>query len=156
AVTFIIDGNLARIPAVGLVSIRNGGAILLFAFTYLWVAYNQYANAGGRGLGWYSAFVAVTAIVFGVYTVQNTPGSNTADLLLAGPRPPRRRAARAPAVWVMAPYLVPPALFVAGLLLHATWLVLGGVVLCPFIPVLTWLLIRRHLIHRVPSHRREP
>jgi hypothetical protein len=83
AVTFIVDGGLAKIPAVGLVSIRNGGAILLFAFTYLWVAYNQYANAGGRGLGWYSAFVAVTAIVFGVYTVQNTPDSNTADLWLA-------------------------------------------------------------------------
>src|SRR5690348_16416975 len=46
AVTFIVDGGTARIPAVGLVSIRNGGAILLFAFTYLWVAYNQYANAG--------------------------------------------------------------------------------------------------------------
>jgi hypothetical protein len=84
AVTFIVDGGTARIPAVGLASIRNGGAILLFAFTYLWVAYNQYANAGGRGLGWYSAFVAVTAIVFGVYTVQNTPDSNTADLWLAG------------------------------------------------------------------------
>jgi hypothetical protein len=78
------------------------------------------------------------------------------DTLLAGPPPPRRRAARAPAVWVMAPYLVPPALFVAGLLLHATWLVLGGAVACPFIPVLTRLLIRRHLIHRVPSHRRGP
>jgi len=84
ALTFIIDGGLARIPAVGLVSIRGGGAILLFAFTYLWVAYNQYANAGGRALGWYSLFVAVTAIVFGVYTVQNTPDSNTADLWLAG------------------------------------------------------------------------
>jgi hypothetical protein len=89
AVTFIIDGNLARIPAVGLVSIRNGGAILLFAFTYLWVAYNQYANAGGRGLGWYSAFVAVTAIVFGVYTVQATPDSNTADLWLVNGGSPR-------------------------------------------------------------------
>jgi len=66
-----------------LASARGGGFILLFAFTYLWVAYNQYANAGGRGLGWYSAFVAVTAIVFGVYTVQNTPDSNTADLWLA-------------------------------------------------------------------------
>ena len=84
---------------------------------------------------------------------KDDPGLNT---LLTGPPPPPRRAARAPAVWVMAPYLVPPALFVAGLLLHATWLVLGGVVLCPFIPVLTWLLIRRHLIHRVPSHRRGP
>ena len=84
AVTFIVDGGTARIPAVGLPSIRAGGVILLFAFTYLWVAYNQYANAGGRGLGWYSAFVSVTAIVFGIYTVQNTPGSNTADLWLAG------------------------------------------------------------------------
>jgi len=84
AITFIVDGGLARIPAVGLVSIRNGAAILLFAFTYLWVAYNQYANAGGRALGWYSLFVSVTAIVFGIYTVQNTPGQNTADLWLAG------------------------------------------------------------------------
>ena len=84
AITFIVDGGLARIPAAGLPSIRAGGAILLFAFTYLWVAYNQYANAGGRALGWYSLFVAITAIVFGVYTVQTTPGSNTADLWLAG------------------------------------------------------------------------
>jgi hypothetical protein len=90
AATFIIVGygrSTSLLPAVaasGNTAIRNGGAILLFAFTYLWVAYNQYANAGGRGLGWYSAFVSVTAIVFGVYTVQNTPGTNTADLWLAG------------------------------------------------------------------------
>jgi hypothetical protein len=90
AATYIIVGygpSTSLIPAVaaaGNASIRNGAAILLFAFTYLWVAYNQYANAGGRGLGWYSAFVSVTAIVFGIYTVQNTPDSNTADLWLAG------------------------------------------------------------------------
>jgi hypothetical protein len=90
AATYIIVGfgpSTSLIPAVaaaGNGSIRNGAAILLFAFTYLWVAYNQYANAGGRGLGWYSAFVAVTAIVFGIYTIQNTPGDNTADLWLAG------------------------------------------------------------------------
>ena len=84
ALAFIVDGGTNRIAALGLPSIRNGGAILLFAFTYLWVAYNQYANSGGRALGWYSLFVAITAIVFGVYTVQNTPGSNTADLWLAG------------------------------------------------------------------------
>jgi putative amide transporter protein len=84
AIAFIVSGGLASNPTTGLASIRAGGAVLLFAFTYLWVAYNQYANAGGRGLGWYSLFVAITAIVFGVYTVQNTPGSNTADLWLAG------------------------------------------------------------------------
>jgi len=78
------------------------------------------------------------------------------DTLLAGRPPSRRPAARAPAVWVLASYLVPPVLFLAGLLLHATWLVLGGVVSCPFIPVLTWLLIRRHLVHGVPSRRRKP
>jgi putative amide transporter protein len=84
AIAYIVDGGTNRIPAAGLPSIRGGAAILLFAFTYLWVAYNQYANAGGRALGWYSLFVAVTAIVFGIYTVQNTPGNNTADLWLAG------------------------------------------------------------------------
>jgi len=90
AITYIVAGSgpsnspLPAVAAAGNASIRAGGAILLFAFTYLWVAYNQYANAGGRGLGWYSAFVSVTAIVFGVYTVQNTPDSNTADLWLAG------------------------------------------------------------------------
>lgn len=78
------------------------------------------------------------------------------DTLLAGRPLPRRRAAHAPAVWVMAPYLVPPALFLTGLLLHATWLVLGGVILCLFIPVLTRLLIGRHLVHGVASHRRKP
>jgi hypothetical protein len=87
AATYIINGagpSNSPIPAVaaaGNASIRAGGAILLFAFTYLWVAYNQYANAGGRGLGWYSAFVAVTAIVFGVYTAQ-AAGDNTASLWL--------------------------------------------------------------------------
>ena len=84
ALTFIVVGNSARLPAVGLGSIQAGGVILLFAFTYLWVAYNQYANAGGRALGWYSAFVAITAVYAGVWTVQNTPDNNTADLWLAG------------------------------------------------------------------------
>lgn len=78
------------------------------------------------------------------------------DTLLASRPPPRRGAAHAPAVWVMAPYLVPPALFLTGLLLHATWLVLGGVILCLFIPVLTRLPIGRHLVHGVASHRRKP
>jgi hypothetical protein len=89
ALTYIVVGNgfaTSARPveaASSQLNILVGGTVLLFAFTYLWVAYNQYANAGGRALGWYSAFVAVTAIVFGVYTVQNTPDSNTADLWLA-------------------------------------------------------------------------
>lgn len=35
--------------------------ILLFAFTYLWVAYNQRAKTSGHGLGWFCLFVALTA-----------------------------------------------------------------------------------------------
>ena len=35
---------------------------LLFSFTYLWVAYNNLTNQDGRGLGWFSFFVAVTAV----------------------------------------------------------------------------------------------
>jgi hypothetical protein len=84
ALTYIVLGGTARLPTVGLSSIQTGGTILLFAFTYLWVAYNQYANAGGRALGWYSLFVAVTAVYAGIYVVQNTPDNNTADLWLAG------------------------------------------------------------------------
>jgi putative amide transporter protein len=84
ALLYLVLGGTATLAVLGLPSVRASAFILLFAFTYLWVAYNQYANAGGRGLGWYSLFVAITAIVFGVYTVQNTPGTNTADLWLAG------------------------------------------------------------------------
>jgi hypothetical protein len=84
AITYIVLGATSRLPAVlGLSSIQAGGVILLFAFTYLWVAYNQYANAGGRALGWYSLFVAVTAVYAGIYVIQNVPGSTT-SFWLAG------------------------------------------------------------------------
>ncbi len=43
-------------------SINAGALTFLFSCTYLWVAYNQYTNADGHGLGWYCLFVAATAI----------------------------------------------------------------------------------------------
>jgi hypothetical protein len=57
---------------------------------------------------------------------------------------------------VLVVYLVPAVLVLAGLVPHATRLVLGGVVACPFVPVLSWLLIRRRLVRGVPGHRRGP
>ncbi|MDV6012425.1 AmiS/UreI family transporter [Haloechinothrix sp. LS1_15] len=54
AVVGTIEGNLA--------SIELAAYILLFAFTYLWVAINQYLDVDGRGLGWYCLFVAITAV----------------------------------------------------------------------------------------------
>ncbi|NCT83503.1 MAG: transporter [Comamonadaceae bacterium] len=41
--------------------IRAAAFGLLFAFTYLWSAYATLTGQDGRGLGWFSLFVAVTA-----------------------------------------------------------------------------------------------
>jgi len=40
---------------------RVGAFGLLFAFTYLWVAYASVTGQDRRGLGWFSLFVAITA-----------------------------------------------------------------------------------------------
>ena len=61
-----------------LASIRGGGFILLFAFTYLWVAYNQYARPNGHAFGWYCLFVAITAIGAGIYTFRDANGDDAA------------------------------------------------------------------------------
>lgn len=45
-----------------LTSIQLASYVLLFAFTYLWVAYNQFVDADGSGLGWYCLFVSITAV----------------------------------------------------------------------------------------------
>ena len=64
-----------------LASARGGGFILLFAFTYLWVAFNQVISGSGRAFGWYCLFVAITAIPAGIYTLQ-TAGGNPAAIWL--------------------------------------------------------------------------
>ena len=43
-------------------SVKAAALTLLFSFTYLWVAINRYSGADGRGLGWFSLFVAITAV----------------------------------------------------------------------------------------------
>jgi putative amide transporter protein len=77
ATTLIVQGN----AKADLASVRGGGFILLFAFTYLWVAFNGYLNAGGRAFGWYCLFVAITAIAAAVYTFRDAHG-NTASIWL--------------------------------------------------------------------------
>jgi hypothetical protein len=71
SVILLIQGSSAG----DLASIRGAGFILLFAFTYLWVAFNQFLDAGGRAFGWYCLFVAVTAVPAGIYTLQNAGGN---------------------------------------------------------------------------------
>ncbi len=53
-----------------LASIQLAAYVLLFAFTYLWVAYNQFAKAEGSGLGWYCLFVAITAVPVSIITLE--------------------------------------------------------------------------------------
>lgn len=85
------------------------------------------------------------------------------DALLAGrsppgqPAPPGRPVFRAPSagVLVSVAYVVTPALLIAGLVLGTTSLMVAGAILCPLIPVIAWLLIRRHSILRGPGHCRK-
>ena len=43
-------------------SIKSAALTLLFTTTYLWVAYNRVVAVDGRGLGWFSLFVAITVV----------------------------------------------------------------------------------------------
>src|SRR3712207_951305 len=45
-------------------AILFASGIYLFGFTYLYVGINLLANLDGTGLGWFSAFVAVCAVVY--------------------------------------------------------------------------------------------
>ena len=77
AITFAIQGTLDE----DLASIRAAGYILLFAFTYIWVAFNQFLNAGGHGFGWYCLFVAITAVAAGLFTFSNAAGNDASIYL---------------------------------------------------------------------------
>ena len=65
---------LAFGPGADAGSIKAAALTLLFTFTYLWVAANRTNGADGRGLGWFSLFVAITAVPV---TLQTLAGANT-------------------------------------------------------------------------------
>ena len=64
---FTADGD----PGV----ILGASGLYLFGFTYLYVAFNLLGGFDGTGLGYFSAFVAVCAVVFAVlsFTRQDDP-----------------------------------------------------------------------------------
>ncbi len=77
AVTLLVQAAVkADLP-----SARGAGFILLFAFTYLWVAYNQYLNVGSHAFGWYCLFVAITAVPAGIFTFANANGKDASIYL---------------------------------------------------------------------------
>ena len=49
-------------PGADPASVRAAALTMLFSTTYLWVAYNRVVAVDGRGLGWFSFFVAVTVV----------------------------------------------------------------------------------------------
>jgi hypothetical protein len=56
-------------PEADASSIKAAALTLLFTFTYLWVAFNRYSGADGRGLGWFSLFVSITVIPVAIDTL---------------------------------------------------------------------------------------
>ena len=55
-------------------SIRTAALTLLFTTTYLWVAYNRVIQVDGRGLGWFSLFVALTVVPVALSAFANVRG----------------------------------------------------------------------------------
>jgi len=53
-------------PLADTYSVLQAALTLLFSFTYLWSAFNRAMDNDGRGLGWFSLLVSVTASVVSV------------------------------------------------------------------------------------------
>jgi hypothetical protein len=68
--TLLVSLRLALGPDADAASIRGAAFSLLFSFTYLWVAYNRFSGTDGRGLGWFSLFVAITAVPVAIDTLR--------------------------------------------------------------------------------------
>lgn len=64
---FTADGDAAQI--------LGASGLYLFGFTYLYVAFNLFFGLDGTGLGWFSGFVAVCAVVYAYlnFTESNDP-----------------------------------------------------------------------------------
>ena len=60
---FTADGNNTQIPAAS--------GLYLFGFTYLYVAFNLWNDLDGTGLGYFSLFVAICAVVYAVISFRD-------------------------------------------------------------------------------------
>lgn len=61
-------------------SVKSASFTLLFTTTYLWVAYNRVVATDGKGLGWFSLFVAITVLPKGL--IDLTAATSTLDVWL--------------------------------------------------------------------------
>jgi len=67
-------GVFVAIHGAFTISLLFAAQILLFAFTYLWVALNRYLGVDGRGLGWFCLFVALSALPWGIKYIGEAEG----------------------------------------------------------------------------------
>lgn len=72
AVTLVRAQDIADVRAVAMT--------LLFSVTYLWVAFNRISASDGRGLGWFSLFVALSVLPEAVLTLR--AASNVMEIWL--------------------------------------------------------------------------
>ena len=68
-ITLLASLYLAFGPGADAGSIKAAALTLLFTFTYFWVAMNRSNGADGRGLGWFSLFVSITAVPVTIQTL---------------------------------------------------------------------------------------
>ena len=61
-ISFLMALHLVFSKTATIQTIEAGAYTLLFSCAYLWVAFNQYTQSDGRGLGWFCLFVSITAI----------------------------------------------------------------------------------------------
>ena len=61
-------------------SVKAAALSLLFSLTYLWLAANRFSGVDGRGLGWFSLFVAITAVPVAADTLRGA--QNTGEIWL--------------------------------------------------------------------------
>jgi len=71
----------SAVLAVDVTGVRAAAMTLLFAITYLWIAYNRLRACDGRGLGWFSLFVAITVLPVAVTDL--LAAQSAMDLVLA-------------------------------------------------------------------------
>lgn len=83
-VTAAVTGTVALLTlfrAQSVTDVRTTALTLLFTVTYLWVAANRLTGSDGRGLGWFSFFVAISVLPEAVRT---TLGAQTPTELWLG------------------------------------------------------------------------
>lgn len=54
--------SVSLVRAQNVEDVRAVAMTLLFSVTYLWVAFNRASGSDGRGLGWFSLFVALSVL----------------------------------------------------------------------------------------------